>query len=538
MTELGLTCPACGAVVLDIDVYCGACGAGLTSTGAQRRVGTTVLEQYQVTEVLGQGGMSVVYRGRHLLTQQVVALKILPPDLAAYAHLKSRFVEEARALAQLDHPGIVHLYNFGQEDDSFVLAMQFVQGRTWERMIVEQGRLDWRTSVGIAIEVLDALEYAHGRGVIHRDMKPSNVVVRDDGSVTVMDFGIAKMTTSSRLTATGQTMGTVRYMSPEQVRGAEVDRRTDLYSLACALYESLTGRTPFDGESHFAIMTAHLSNPVPPLDAGELPAGLEAVLMSALAKAPADRPASAAAFRDALVAIRAGEPTAVRSPSASFARVLPTAPTVAASTAPERPVRRSRVPLVLATVVVAGAGATAVWLARGDRERTADDAVAAPAARAAPAAPAWPDAFLLPDLALAVDRRYEADRLRVASVAARDPDELRAAFVAAQDRFVAMLEAAGVAGAGRQPLNLVVVPRAVLCDRRIYEKGSSLARCAEATLFLRARDQTAYVADVADSLASDLAQAAAANVCLHARAGACEAIFDRFLDDLDRAAAR
>src|SRR4029079_7618281 len=119
-------------------------------------------------------------------------------------------------LAQLDHPNIVHLYNFGQENGSFVLAMQFVQGETWERLILEGGRQDWPTAVHIAIDVLRALEYAHGRGVIHRDMKPSNVLVREsDGAATVMDFGIAKMTNSTRLTATGQTMGTVRYMSPE-----------------------------------------------------------------------------------------------------------------------------------------------------------------------------------------------------------------------------------------------------------------------------------------------------------------------------------
>src|SRR5512145_3433962 len=134
--------------------------------------------------------------------------------------------------------------------------MQFVQGQTWERVILEHGHLDWPSSLRIAVDVLRALEYAHGRGIVHRDMKPSNVLVRaHDGMATVMDFGIAKMTTSTRLTATGQTMGTVRYMSPEQVRGQEVDSRTDLYSLAVTIYESLSGETPFDGESHFEIMT-------------------------------------------------------------------------------------------------------------------------------------------------------------------------------------------------------------------------------------------------------------------------------------------
>src|ERR1043165_9361939 len=211
-----MTCPACGKDVLDIDVKCASCGAALGASGAHRLIGTVMLGQYELIDVLGQGGMSVVFKGRHKLTNQEVALKILPPELAAHSQVKSRFLDEAKALAALDHPNIVHLYNFGQENGSFVLAMQFVQGRTWERMIIENQRLDWASSCKICVDVLRALEYAHGRGIVHRDMKPSNVLVRSlDGSATVMDFGIAKMTTSTRLTATGQTMGTGRYMPPE-----------------------------------------------------------------------------------------------------------------------------------------------------------------------------------------------------------------------------------------------------------------------------------------------------------------------------------
>jgi serine/threonine protein kinase len=286
------TCPACGKEVLDIDVKCASCGAGLGASGAHRMIGSVMLGQYELVDVLGQGGMSVVFKGRHKLTEQEVALKILPPELAAHSQVKSRFLEEAKALAALDHPNIVHLYNFGQENGSFVLAMQLVQGRTWERMIIESQRLDWPASVRICIDVLRALEYAHGRGVIHRDMKPSNVLVRaQDGSATVMDFGIAKMTTSTRLTATGQTMGTVRYMSPEQVRGQEVDLRTDIYSLGATLYESLTGETPFDGNTHFDIMSKHLSEVPrrPSLRGIEVPREIEDALMRALAKRPEDR---------------------------------------------------------------------------------------------------------------------------------------------------------------------------------------------------------------------------------------------------------
>ena len=287
-----MNCPSCQQDVFEIDVKCPHCGTALSATGAHRMIGTLVLGTYELVDVLGQGGMSVVFKARHKLTDQEVALKILPPELAAHSQVKSRFLEEAKALAALDHGNIVHLYNFGQENGSFVLAMQYVQGHTWERVILQHERLDWKATCKIAIDVLKALEYAHGRGVIHRDMKPSNVLVREaDGAATVMDFGIAKMTTSTKLTATGQTMGTVRYMSPEQVRGQEVDLRTDIYSLGATVYESLVGDTPFTGNTHFEIMTKHLTEaPRPPSAFGvSLPASVEDAVMRCLAKRPEDR---------------------------------------------------------------------------------------------------------------------------------------------------------------------------------------------------------------------------------------------------------
>jgi serine/threonine protein kinase len=300
-----MKCPKCQGDVLDIDVKCPHCGAAISATGAHRMIGAVILGTYELVDVLGQGGMSVVFKARHKMTDQEVALKILPPELAAHSQVKSRFLEEAKALAALDHANIVHLYNFGQENGSFVLAMQFVQGRTWERLILENKRLDWKASCKIGVDVLKALEYAHGRGVIHRDMKPSNVLVREsDGAATVMDFGIAKMTTSTKLTATGQTMGTVRYMSPEQVRGQEVDLRTDIYSLGATLYESLVGDTPFDGSTHFEIMTKHLSEaPKRPSSLGvEVPPSVEEALMRSLAKKAPDRFESARDMRKILEA--------------------------------------------------------------------------------------------------------------------------------------------------------------------------------------------------------------------------------------------
>lgn len=391
-------CPACGADALDIDVKCGQCGAALGATGAHRMLGQVMLGQYELVDVLGQGGMSVVFKGRHKLTEQEVALKILPPELAAHSQVKSRFLEEAKALAALDHPNIVHLYNFGQENGFFVLAMQYVKGSTWERIILENKRMDWQASCRVTIDVLKALEYAHDHGVIHRDMKPSNVLVRaHDAVATVMDFGIAKMTTSTKLTATGQTMGTVRYMSPEQVRGQEVDLRTDLYSLGATLYESLTGDTPFDGETHFEIMTKHLTEvPKRPSTMGiEVPELVEEALMKSLAKKPGDRHENARDMRKILeAALRDGDlglsetqkvnrqvlgelrpvakPTAATVPvraASSLADVLEP------GTSGEVPKRGKALWIGLAAVILAGGAAAAALVLRGHPSTPAQEIV-------------------------------------------------------------------------------------------------------------------------------------------------------------------
>ncbi len=381
-----MNCPSCAKEVMDIDVRCMHCGTPLGATGAHRMLGSVVLGVYELVDVLGQGGMSVVFKGKHKMTEQEVALKILPPELAAHSQVKSRFLEEAKALAALDHPNIVHLYNFGQENGFFVLAMQYVQGKTWERMILEKKRLDWRASCRIAVDVLRALEYAHGRGVVHRDMKPSNVLVRDhDAMATVMDFGIAKMTTSTKLTATGQTMGTVRYMSPEQVRGQEVDARTDIYSLGATLFESLTGDTPFDGTTHFEIMTKHLSDqPRRPSTLGiEVPQLVEDAVMRSLAKKPDDRFPDGREMRKQLeAALREGDLGLTETaklnrevlgdlrPAERSVKASPTPARLATANdladqlepgltgaIPKRPRRRATPWVILAAVTVAGAAA-------------------------------------------------------------------------------------------------------------------------------------------------------------------------------------
>jgi tRNA A-37 threonylcarbamoyl transferase component Bud32 len=475
-------------------------------------LGTVVLGNYEITDVLGQGGMSVVYKGQHRITGQQVALKLLPPELAAYAGVKERFLEEARALAQLDHPSIVHLYNFGDDNGCFVLAMQYVAGRTLEKMIIEAGRLDWRTVLPLALDVLKALEFAHSRGIIHRDMKPSNVLVRDsDGAATVMDFGIAKMTNSSRLTATGQTMGTVRYMSPEQVRGHAVDARSDLYSTGMMLYEALAGETPFDGETHFEIMSKQLQELPRSLRAAgvELPEALDRAILWSLAKRVEDRPQSAAALRAVLEEIQAGQEVRipVPSPAGTLAAVRVSG-------------RRPALWVALAVLVVV-ASAGVIVVAGRDQPGTARAAVGpAPASAAQPSAERT---FLLPDLQFAVDREFPDLGLRVLSVRERDVQATREAHVAASRKFHAFLRRRGVSELpAPPPLTLVVVPQRVFCDRRLYENDAVPADCARKDAWLRVRESTLYLAERPSSLDGALAWHVALHMCLRSKIPGCE----------------
>jgi serine/threonine protein kinase len=494
-----MNCPSCAKPILDIDVRCANCGTALGATGAHRMLGKVVLGQYELIDVLGQGGMSVVFKGKHKMTDQEVALKILPPELAAHSQVKSRFLDEAKALATLDHPNIVHLYNFGQEDGFFVLAMQFVSGNTWERMILENKRLDWRLSSKVCVDVLRALEYAHGRGVVHRDMKPSNVLVRaHDGSATVMDFGIAKMTTSTRLTATGQTMGTVRYMSPEQVRGQEVDFRTDLYSLGATLYESLVGDTPFDGSTHFEIMTKHLSDPPKrPSSLGvEVPQPIEDALMRCLAKRAEDRFDSAREMRKILeVALRDGDVGLVDTQKLDR-KILPdlrtppkagrvaTAKDLADELEPTLGKNRkaSRLPIVaISALVVIAAGVVVAYVMKRDREPDRP-ASAIPGVKLEPAQKIGVQ-LVATDGAVSPDelaKRYQQQLAAVMAHVARERHKERIPELTLVDPVA----------------ELFALPQAALCEPRAYIGGTAPKDCATAAFSISygpKKEQRLYV---------------------------------------------
>jgi serine/threonine-protein kinase len=560
---VGAICPRCSAPVIEVDVKCGSCGAPLGTTGAHRLVGHTLLGQYKVLEMIGQGGMSTVYRAVHDVTEQEVALKVLPPDLAALGQVKSRFLEEARALAQLDHPNIVHLYNFGSEGGSVVLAMQFIAGQTWERMILAEDGQPWPEAVRIAIDVLRALEYAHARGIVHRDMKPSNVLVRaGDGSATVMDFGIAKMTSSTRLTATGQTMGTVRYMSPEQVRGQDVDLRSDIYSLGATLYEAIAGDTPFDGNTHFEIMTKHLTEAPRSLRAlgKEVPEALDAAILKALAKRPAERFATARALRKDLEAIlrdsgaaaeiaetqrlsrkmlpastqppvrrgaAAARPSAPPSspaapPAASSPPIAvagPAGPPVETTSLPpptaQVRVRASRLWPALAIVVgLAGGGVAYLGLRGKPAPRSPFAGTVEPAP---PAVVSWGAVADFPDLPL---------RVRIARGVAVEPETVAGAYRRARAALPAVLEARHVAAPQfPDPVTIGVVPPGVFCDPGLYD-GATPERCTEMLHYFRVRDPILLIADRPALLGRIVAQAVAEVSCTYNDVSPC---FDRAL---------
>jgi serine/threonine protein kinase len=278
----------------------------------------TVIGDYQVVELLGAGGMGKVYKVRNLITDRFEAMKVLLPNLDTDQELLDRFLREIKVTASLDHPNITALHTAQRLDNQLLMIMEFVEGYTIESLM-RRGRIPLAHAIDFAMQVLDALAYAHARAVIHRDIKPANMMLTPRGVVKIMDFGIAKIN-DHRLTQTGRTVGSLFYMSPEQIRGdSTVDARADVYSLGVSLYEMATGRRPFEGDSDYSLMAAHLQQqPLPPLQIDpSLPEVLSDIILMSLAKDPAQRFQTADAFRSALDAARqmAAPPIGVSAPA-------------------------------------------------------------------------------------------------------------------------------------------------------------------------------------------------------------------------------
>jgi eukaryotic-like serine/threonine-protein kinase len=263
---------------------------------------------YEILAELGSGGMGRVYKVRNVITDRIEAMKVLLPALEGHEDVAARFQREIKLLATLKHPNIAPLYTALSIDNQLVMLMEYVEGSPLSNRLAT-GAIPVADALNYVDQVLDALSYAHQQKVIHRDIKPANMMVTREGTVKLMDFGIARGNEEpSKLTATGTTVGSINYMSPEQVKGEPSDERSDLYSLGISLYEMVTGEKPFQGDSNFSIMAAQVSQPpTPPIQLHPgIPESLNQIILTALAKSPVERFQSADAFRNAVRQVQQG----------------------------------------------------------------------------------------------------------------------------------------------------------------------------------------------------------------------------------------
>ena len=253
-------------------------------------IGRLLDNRYEILEVLGVGGMAVVYKARCHRLNRFVAVKILKDDYLQDEEFRRRFHSESQAVAMLSHSNIVSVYDVSTAADADYIVMELIDGITLKQYMEKKGVLNWKETLHFAIQIAKALEHAHGRGIVHRDIKPHNVMVLKNGSVKVTDFGIARMMSEGN-TLTKEALGSVHYISPEQAKGGRVDNRSDIYSLGVVLYEMMSGRPPYDGESPVAVAIKHINGgaPMPSTLNPNIPGGLEQIIMKAMGHDPSDR---------------------------------------------------------------------------------------------------------------------------------------------------------------------------------------------------------------------------------------------------------
>ena len=327
-------------------------------------------DRYELEEVLGQGGMARVFKTRDRVLNRAVAVKVLSPQFAGDDQFVARFRREAQAAAALNHPNIVSVFDTGSQGDVHYIVMEYVEGRTLGDVIRQEGPLLPERATEISEAVAAALAAAHEAGLVHRDIKPGNIMITREGEVKVMDFGIARTSTGDNLTQTASILGTASYLSPEQAQGEPVDSRSDIYSMGCVLYEMLTSRAPFKGDSPVAIAYKHVrENPVPPSRLnGDVSEALEAVVMKCMAKNPANRYQTAEELRQDLERVRRGGAPLATPVLADSTEMLTRAQAGPEQTAvmggippDERPDRRRTWATILIVAIVLGALAVAAY---------------------------------------------------------------------------------------------------------------------------------------------------------------------------------
>jgi beta-lactam-binding protein with PASTA domain/tRNA A-37 threonylcarbamoyl transferase component Bud32 len=333
------------------------------------RVARVFSNRYEVVREIARGGMAEVYLARDQLLDRPVAIKVLSSEYARDPTFVERFRREAQAAANLNHPNIVAIYDWGQEQGTYFIVMEYVAGQSLRDLLGTRGRLPPTEAAQIAAQIAAALAFANRNGVVHRDIKPGNVLIDDDGKANVADFGIARGPATDNLTQTGSVMGTANYFSPEQAQGQPVDGRSDVYSLGVVLYEMVTGRTPFTGDTAVSVAYQHVrEEPVPPSAiVPELPAAMEHVIMHALAKNPAARYQTADELRADLIRFERGQPvTAIVAGTGATAAVTQVAGATQMAQArpePPPPPKRRRTGAIIAAVIgLAALAGLVLWI--------------------------------------------------------------------------------------------------------------------------------------------------------------------------------
>ena len=267
-----------------------------------------IIENYKIIKHLGTGGMGTVYLAEDIMLGRKVAIKMLHPELLYKEEVLARFKTEAKTLAKLNHPNIAILFNLIESGGNYYMIMEYVDGISLENLLLEQGAIAANEAIDIVAQALNGIQHAHNRNIIHRDIKPANLMINKENIVKVMDFGIARALGSARMTRTGSVVGTLEYMSPEQIRGEEGDERSDIYAMGIVLYELLTGNVPFRSKSDYDLMTKKLNEKPPEIRSfwHEIPKSLEKVVMKAINKDPDLRFQSAEQFRAALLQCKSG----------------------------------------------------------------------------------------------------------------------------------------------------------------------------------------------------------------------------------------